>query len=275
VSRFLRDRLQIGVEPGKVTLVRLARPGSRRVLDCATHTCAGGDSEMATVAKELALSRWRGTRVSIVISDFLTRYLVAPVPAGARTISEVHYATRLRLEDIYGNDGASWMLRMDLAPWAPNLLGCALPSTLVDGLSEICRAASLPLDSIAPFGISEFNRHHRSMAFRSGWFVAIEPSSIWMALKSRIGWHYVQTRRPSTEGLAAISRWIAQGELRAGMDKQRVPAPRITGLVGNDRALDKRLPNARCLDSGLWPGQESSWSSEYRLALSPVWPRCA
>lgn len=278
MSRFLRDRLQIGVEPGKVTLVRLARPGERRVVDSATLPCPNEtpmESAVQLLATELLSQRWQGTRVRIVIGDLLARYLVAPVPQGARSIAELREASRLRFQDIYGEDLASWAVMMDLAPWTPDHLGSALPKALVDGVRGACRNASLPIDGIVPFGISEFNRHHRTMAFRSGWFVAVGAASVWMALKSRNGWRHVETRRLSADGITSLPRWLAQGQLRAGLEDPPAKDPHITGLVGDGHINRESLAGAHCPDALLWPGQGVSWSSDYRLALSPVWPRCA
>ena len=280
MSRCLRDRLYIGVAPEKLSLVRLDGLRTRQVLDCQTYSLGEGDviaGAMTRLFDELALPRWRRTRVCIIVSDLLARYFISPIPLGARLVNDLEAAARLRFEDIYGDDPERWKILIDASPWTSNHMGCAIPKALVEGLHKACSNSALSVDAIQPFGIAEYNRHHAAMRFRSGWFVAVGAASVWIALKSQAGWAYVQTKRLGKDRLTSLPSWLNQSQLRMnGKSTNAATVLGMTGFDGLESDLPREMPADVCwLDTRQWPDQDSQWSTDYRLALSPVWPRCA
>ena len=98
-----------------------------------------------------------------------------------------------------------------------------------------------------------------------------------MALKSGAGWAHVQTKRLGKERLTSLSSWLTQSQLR--MTGKETSAASVLGMAGFhdlESDLPREMPADVCwLDTRQWPDQDSQWSTDYRLALSPVWPRCA
>ena len=128
MSRFRRDRLYLGLEPDRLTLVRLAGgwPGFHgpRVVASTIVSCGESASESARVdvlRQTLCAPQWQSAVSHVVLGDRLVRYFVAERPPGARNVEEVQLAAALRFAEIFGVEAEDWAIKLDLSPlgvWA-------------------------------------------------------------------------------------------------------------------------------------------------------------
>jgi hypothetical protein len=284
VLRFRRDHLYIGVEPERLTLVRLSSLwpalSSTRVIASQSIDIAPQASESARVDNlrhALGDSRWHDAQAHIVLDDRLVRYFVAERPSGARSMEEIRLAARLRFEDIFGVEPDAWTIRLDAPPLATRQLGCALRTTFVDELIAACAAADSPAVSITPYAVSEFNRAQSTIGRQDGWFAVLGKCSVWVARKKGDEWLSTYQHVPASDPATAFPQLMAQEFLRASAESAETsPMVWISGALGSvetQRQLAEQP--ARLFGAATWPGQSDDWSSAFRLALSPMWPACA
>lgn len=281
--RFRRDRLYIGLEADRLTLVRLCCSvmgwATPRVVDCATLTIDESATESARVEllrQTLGAPQWQQAQSHLVLADRLVRYFVAERPPGARNAREVRLAAGLRFEDIFGVTADEWAIQLDLPTFASHQLGCAIRNSFVAELVATCAEARSPVSTITPYAVSEFNRSQAIIGRQDGWFAVLGRHSLWVGQKQGGNWlsahHYGST---GDDVVGDVSRVMAQEYLRAASPVGDSPKVWLSGWLGNLTARNQLIASpAQTLGAPLAFGQSEAWCAAYRLALSPVWP-CA
>jgi len=288
VLRFRRDRLHIGIEPDRLSLVCLkgafasiSAPQVIASTSIALDENASESDRLDTLARELADRRWQNTEAHIVLSDRLARYFIAERPHGARNAGEVRQAVCLRFEDIFGEASDTWEIGLDMAPFAARQFACALRKTLVAGLIGACTGRRIRVSSLLPFAIAEYNRWQAALDGKSDWLAVLGRRSVWFGRPSGNGWASVNQYALEDDLATAFSRLLLQESLRAAAnDVATAPAVSPVLCLAGDltgATLRQRLlsPARRALGAVAWPGQSVEWSMSHRIALSPVWPACA
>lgn len=278
--RFRRDRLYLGVEPDRLTLVRLSGESSNRVVTSAMLPFEGGANESTLVEalrQELRAPQWQKAESHIVLADRLVRYFVAERPPGARNIEEVQLAAGLRFEDIFGVPADEWEIRLDMPALATNQLGCAIRKSFIADLATACADAKSPAVSISPFAVTEFNRSHARGGSKDGWFTVLGNRTLWVGRKQGRDWLNVHQHALGDDVSAEFSRLMAQEYLRAALPAQTTtPTVCLSGLLGDPATREQLASNpAILLGAPDWIGETVQWSKEFRFALSPAWPACA
>lgn len=286
--RFRRDRLYIGIEPDRLTLVRLTGgvPGlyGSRVVASATVSCEESASDSArveTLRQTLRSAQWQKSVSHLILSDRLVRYFVADRPPGARNVEEVQLAAGLRFTDIFGVAANDWSIKLDLPPLATNQLGCAIRKTFVDNLASACAEARSPVATIVPFAVSEFNRWHSLIGRKDGWLAVAGRHSLWIGQKRGNDWITVHQHAVTADETANLAtefpRLMAQEMLRSVSSTPATPLKRwLSGVLGDSDTRERLAASpASLLGAPIWTGQPEEWSNAYRIALSPVWPACA
>jgi hypothetical protein len=266
-----------------VSLVRLKNPfvGSRlQVVANASvplDTNASNAERLGALSRALADSQWQDAEAYVVVSDRLVRYFIAERPMGARNAEEVRLAAQLRFEDVFGEAGDHWEIRVDMPPFAVRQLACALRKDFVAGIVCACIDARLRLASIAPFAISEYNRWHTEFKPKGSWFGVLDRHGLWIGRQSRDGWESANQCAADGDIDEAFLRIFAQESLRASSNGASSTSSTVwlAGHLGEP--VRKRLlsSSSRVLGAAVFPGQSTEWSACYRVALSSVWPACA
>lgn len=278
--RFRRDRLYIGLEYDRLTLVRLSGSSTGSVgaskailLDTTSPETASIDA----LEQELQLPIWQQADSYIVLADRLVRYFVAERPSGARNLEEAQLAACMRFEDLFGTPVSEWDIRVDMHPRTKKQLGCAIKKSIVSALVKTCANAKSPVVSIEPFAISEFNRSHAKIGLRHGWFAVLGRCSLWVGLKHGYDWLSAHQYSLGDDVFAEVSRHLAQENLRAPSETgAHTRDTWITGFLASEQIRSQfATTTARILSAPNWSGQSEPWGIEYRLGLSPVWPACA
>lgn len=130
--RFRRDRLYVGIERDRLSLVRVASTRLIASQPTVIHThCVSLDGGMddgsrhSIIQQEISASPWRRALVHVVLGEKLANYFVAAQPIGARNLSEVQQAANLRFEELFGGNAPDWEIRLEQSVLATNQLGCA------------------------------------------------------------------------------------------------------------------------------------------------------
>lgn len=281
--RFRRDRLYIGLEPDRLTLVRLSSPvtgwATPQVVDCTTLAFDENATESARVhllRQTLSAARWQKAQSHLILADRLVRFFVAERPPGARNVREVRRAAELRFEDIFGVTADDWAIQLDLPTFARHQLGCAIRTSFVAELVAACTEAQSPVSTMTPYAVSEFNRSQAIIGRRDGWFAVLGRHSLWVGLKRGCNWLSAHPYGLTEDDVAGeFCRVMAQESLRASSLASDSPKVWLSGWLGNLTTRSQLIASpAQGLGAPLAFGQSEAWCATYRLALSPVWP-CA
>lgn len=284
--RFRRDRLYVGIEPDRLSLVRLTRPfmesATPAVVDSTSFMfddTAGEPPFVDALRHELRAPRWHNTDVCITLADRLVCYFIAERPSGARTVAEVRLAALLRFEDVFGGSAEEWKIQIDMPPFASRQLGCAVRKSMLSDLLAACADAGSPVVSLQPFAISEHNRWQSTVGRKNGWRVVAGTRSLWVAHKHANQWLSANQYAIQEDLAKALPMLLAQESLRAEAMAASSSAPEpvwLSGRIPGSAGLQRMAScTVKLLGSVDWPSQSAEWSIQNRIALSPVWPTCA
>jgi hypothetical protein len=110
------------------------------------------------------------------------------------------------LEQIYGDTGDEWEIRISRRANSPTQVICALPRALLREVRVLLAAAKLRLKSIEPQLVAAYNCWRTAMPEGAGWFVSIGSGSLAAARVAASGWDTVRTIRISSDLPAEIHR---------------------------------------------------------------------
>ncbi len=186
MSPSWRDRVLIGLAPGRVELTRFARglrPGAIRTASVPVETAgAGWENCLAALERSLAEPHWRGADAEVTLSSHFLRLHLLPWSEALATDDERLAYARVELEAIHGERVAGWTLRLDDAPVGTASPLCAVDTALLEGIRGACARAALKLRGVSPGFVRVFNRQRLLMRGRAGAFAFAEPGRVTVAL---------------------------------------------------------------------------------------------
>lgn len=196
--------------------VGLYRSRDRQWLGSAEFAGGAGLSWPAALeALEPLLAQRAPGRASlrVLLSSHYTRFCLVPWSESIGSPEELDGYARLCLEDIYGDAGEGWSLRL-----SPEAAGCprlavALPEELLGRLRSLAQSAKLRMNSVQPYLMAAFNRHRKTLSGADFLFLVAEPGR-GSLLQARDGC-WVAVRSVALEASdAALAALIArEGEL--------------------------------------------------------------
>jgi hypothetical protein len=223
VLRLSSDRLLIGLAPEEISLLRVTGGARPRVSEKRTVPCdptlgaepwEGGAAALARVGEELSKVR---SRVTVVLSNHFTRYVLVPWSEGLGKAEEETAFARYCFAKIHGERSQAWDLRL-----SPAQSGSARVASAVDApLLQAVRAAfpsRAKLVSIQPYLMSAFNRWRRQLKGARAWLLLVEPHRTCLARLEQGRWAAVRNSRAGPDGpeeWAAVldrERHLAGGE---------------------------------------------------------------
>lgn len=257
-------------------MVRLAGTLSPTVAADAAYPFQFDPNQPDAVAEALVQAlkdeRWKGTRAHVVLDDRLVRYFIAERAEGARNLEELELAAHAQFENIFGSDAAGWEFRLNLVPFAGSYLACACDRRLLASLRQAFVSAGIPLASVQPFAIAEFNRRKPKLGNEPAWIAVVHARTVWLALASKGAFTAVRTHSLQGNLIAELPELLEREGLRHD-DHNPAKQLWLLGARGEDISPNSwgKL-SVVTLDKPLWPDKNKAWSNAYRLALSPVWP---
>jgi len=227
VSRLYPDRLLIGLAPEALSLLRVSGAARPRVSEKRTIACdpALGNEPWRGVCA--TLTRFAGevanvsARVTVVLSNHFTRYVLVPWSEGLRKTEEETAFARYCFAKIHGERSKDWDLRLSPAHSRSARIASAVDAPMVQAI-KTAFPSKARLASIQPYLMSAFNRWRNQLAGARTWLLLIEPQRACLARLERGQWVAVRNSRGSFEG---PEQWVSL------LDRE-------LHLAGGDRALE-------------------------------------
>lgn len=273
---FPRDRLHVSIEPDRIAIVRLAGTLRPSVTEAGEYPFQLNPNNLGilegALAEALGADRWKRTSAHLVLDDRLVRYFISEQAEGAKNPGELGQAARAQFEEIFGDDATNWDFRINLVPFAGSFLACACDRRLLASVNKVFASADIPLSTVQPFAITEFNRRHPKLEAGPSWIAVANGHTIWLArffkgVPTAVRTHSLQGKLDSE-----LPGLLERERLRHDTPDADVPLC-LLGAHGLDASTNRWSGlTVTTLGKPLWPGTNKAWSDNYRLALSPVWP---
>ncbi len=272
IARLLETRhLFVSVEPQRTAAVclggRLGRGLTQPLASADIHLTAPPDRKTLSALLQGAMPQSTSVRgLTVTLSDRLVRYLVLRRPDGLRSLAELRELAAQQLCERFELEAADWVFRVDASPRGTHDTVCAVPGALLQSLRDAAADTGLRLCSVQPHLVTELARHGRGL--RNGWMVAMEHNGFAFA--------YLAGKQPrdirvvrSTEPFKDLPIALRRESIACGLPEDT--HVRVTGLAPADcSTLPAAFPT---VGTERWPGEGPTWSTRYRLALAPIWPR--
>jgi hypothetical protein len=136
-----------------------------------------------------------GAMLDILVSDALVRYWILERPAGLSSAAELDLYAADRFAEVFGDDPAAWVLRVDPLPQAERWLACAVPAIFAVDLPRAAEARGWQLRSVQPRFVREYNRHCRHLGPDAAFCVASSDSTT-IGLISDGSWRGIRVHPP-------------------------------------------------------------------------------
>lgn len=275
MSPFKRSRLRVSVESDQIALVKL---GGLRLTsiesECLLPIALDIEQPQAglcSLQAALDTGEWNASMADVVLSDQLVRYFVFEVIPGIQGIAELKQLVAARFEDIFGLPAAEWEINADLTPFSSAFLVCAVDRRLLAELRRLFAGSALPLNSIQPYLVREFNHWRRHLRTDLTWFAAAERNSVTVALLARNSWHGLRTHRIGGDVHRVLPMLLARDQVAHG-----IATPTFQVWLTGDatvRQTGQVSPAVTVTSLGrpAWRGNTEQWSRDYRVALAGIW----
>lgn len=128
------------------------------------------------------------SRLRIVLSDRLVRYICIEELPGMRSSKELELLAASRHQQVFGQDAENWKIMTDLEVFAKSHVTCAINQLLLSGLTEGSRKAGFQLVSVQPAFIAAQRQWHKKIKNATGWFALLADDSTAIGYRGAHGW---------------------------------------------------------------------------------------
>jgi len=265
-----RDKVRIVLCKDRVVILQLqgrARVQSKRIIP---HVGEGADwqSVLALLESTLKESVWKKADVEVILSNHFVRYLVLPWNEASLSDAEQMSLVRHRFDEVYGEAGESWALRLSEGAFGAPSLASAIPQALLERIKALFESLPLRLISVQPYLMTVFNACRRELEKQDGWFVLVERDTFCVGLLRDGHWHSIRTRRVVNdwfeEAMLLLEREILLADKGDQFDKVFLCAPETSGAASCKRGA---LQIQR-LQPSLRPGFTPAEMSPYAMATA-------
>ena len=276
MSLFQHERLYISIEPHRIALVKVAGMRSPRMVESTLVNCNIDTNDHTDSLRDLKIvlnkAPWRGSKVEFILSDLFTHYFIVILPRDIRGYEELNALIKAQFEGRYDLSAEDWQFSANLQPFASRILVCAVKKSFIETINTLCADCEMTIKSIQPFLISEFNKWHTKIDGRNSlWFTSVESCCVTIGLIKDNQWSHIQTINRNEDNHYSLWQTIERDRL---IENVFEPSLRVFCTGQPIKSLNA-LPAEYKIDmpsKDCWPGQTDTWSNEYRLALSRVWP---
>lgn len=157
-----------------------------------------------------------GAALDILVSDALTRYWILERPAGLASVEELDQYAAARFNDIFGDDPAEWVIRVDPMPGADRWLACAMPALFAVDLPRAAAERGWRPRHVQPRFVRDFNRHCASLGGDTAFCVASHESTT-IGLISEGRWCGIRVHPPLDSATASFGTLLRRDCRQAGM----------------------------------------------------------
>lgn len=171
----------------------------------------------------------QGDMLDILVSDTLTRYWILERPAGLASAAELDLYAADRFAEIFGDDPAAWVLRVDPVPQAERWLACAVPAIFAVDLPRMAEEKGWRLHSVQPRFIREYNRHCRALGPDAAFCVASHESTT-IGLIADGSWRGIRVHPPLDRTSTSFGSLLRRDCRQAGIATDGLQ-PHIVGSL--------------------------------------------
>jgi hypothetical protein len=171
----------------------------------------------------------RGDMLDILVSDTLTRYWILERPAGLASAAELDLYAADRFAEIFGDDPAAWVLRVDPVPQAERWLACAVPAIFAVDLPRLAEEKGWRMRSVQPRFVREYNRHCRSLGPDAVFCVASQESTT-IGLIADGNWRGIRVHPPLDRSGTSFGTLLRRDCRQAGIATDGLQ-PHIVGSL--------------------------------------------
>ena len=170
-----------------------------------------------------------GATLDILVSDALVRYWILERPAGLASAAELDLYAADRFAEVFGDDPAAWVLRVDPVPQADRWLACALPAIFAVDLPRLAEEKGWRLRNVQPRFVREYNRHCRELGNDAVFCVASrESTTIGLIADGR--WRGIRVHPPLDRGGTGFGTLLRRDCRQAGITADGLQ-PHIVGSL--------------------------------------------
>jgi hypothetical protein len=223
VSLSSRKQVRIALAPHQVSLVRLSRGLTPRVIDSKRMACEVRSEPNWAVPMEALREMLRHPNVSrgkaaVVLSDHFVRYLVLPWNPDLVSDAELLEFARARFAKVFGEAAQRWSVLVSPAPPGHPQLAAAVERPLVDALAHAFAGSMVKPVSIQPAFVAQFNEAHSRLA-PDAWLVSAERGRLLLARIADGRWCSVRVR-PMNECVVTLGEVLEQERMLIGDGEQ-------------------------------------------------------
>lgn len=164
-----------------------------------------------------AESHQRGNDIDIVVSDALVRYWIIERIPGLANLAELELYAAEQFGQIFGDDPAGWVIRIDSVPFAKRWLACALPIGIASDLPRELHEQGRQVVSLQPHFVREYNRHCHALETSTAFCVAEEESTT-IGLLVDGEWRGIRIHPPLDSAKADLDDYLRRDCLQCGID---------------------------------------------------------
>ena len=190
----------------------------QRWLGRADFDCVGGlawPGAMAALESLLAAREPGRGELRVVLSSHYTRFCLVPWSEAINSPEELAGYARLCFEDIYGEAGDGWSLKLSPEAAGHPRLAAAVPAELLARLRDLAKGCSLRLASVQPYLMAAFNRHRADLALDDFLFLVAEPGRGSLLLARGGRWAAVRSVALDDSDAALNDLIAREGELHS------------------------------------------------------------
>jgi hypothetical protein len=196
-------------------------------------------SALALLENALQGSTWKKADVEVILSNHFVRYLVLPWNAASLSDAEQMLLVRHRFDEVYGEGGENWALRLSEGAFGSPSLASAIPQAMLDSIKVSFQSLPLHLTSVQPYLMTVFNACRRELGKQDGWFVLAERDTFCVGLLQDGHWHSIRARRVVNdwfeEAMLLLEREILLANKGDQFDKVFLYAPDGAGAASFKR----------------------------------------
>lgn len=157
-----------------------------------------------------------GAMLDILVSDALVRYWILERPTGLTSAAELDLYAADRFAEVFGDDPAAWVLRVDPLPQAERWLACAVPAVFAVDVARAAEAKGWRLRSVQPRFVREYNRHCRELGPDAAFCVASSESTT-IGLISDGSWRGIRVHPPLAHAETSFGALLRRDCRQAGV----------------------------------------------------------
>lgn len=211
------EQIRVGFCADRLVWVRVSGGLRRRILEkqqIEVEPFAGlptWTASLDALKTKLTASVPKRTRVAVILSNRLVRYMVVPWHPALMARSERLAQARHCFRETYGDMAADWEIAMNAGGYGQAVLASAIDRTLLAGLREVCREWNL--QSLQPYLTSayrQFRRKIRHPKASATYFGVVEPDELALIRLERTGLAAVSSTRIGGDWRQALRGMLLQ-----------------------------------------------------------------